>query len=45
MKKHTWTIKELMELTGKDQKETENIISHVLESCFIVDEKKILKEE
>ncbi|MBO7675971.1 MAG: hypothetical protein J6S49_00420, partial [Erysipelotrichaceae bacterium] len=45
MKKHTWTIKELMELTDKDQKETENIISHVLESCFIVDEKNILKEE
>ena len=43
MKKHIWTIKELMELTGKDQKETENIISHVLESSFIVDNKNIVK--
>lgn len=43
MKKHIWSIKELMELTGKDQKETENIISHVLESSFIVDNKNIVK--
>ena len=43
MKKHIWTIKELMELTGKDQKETENIISHVLESSFIVENKNIVK--
>ena len=43
MKKHIWTIKELMELTGKDQKETENIISHVLESSFIVDNKNTVK--
>ena len=44
MKKHIWTIKELMELTGKDQKETENIMSHVFESCFVIDEKNIIKE-
>ncbi len=45
MKKHTWTIKELMEMTGKDRRETENIMSHVFESCFVVDDKNILKEE
>ena len=45
MKKHTWTIKELMELTGKDQKETERIMSHVLESCFEVDQKNISREK
>lgn len=45
MKKHIWTINELMEMTGKDRKETENIMSHVFESCFVVDEKNILKEE
>ena len=41
MKKHIWTIRELMELTGKDEKETERIMSHVFESCFIVDQKNI----
>ena len=41
MKKHVWTIKELMELTGKDRKETERIMSHVLESCFQIDKKNI----
>lgn len=41
MKKHSWTLKELMEMTGKDQKETERIMSHVFESCFIVDQKNI----
>jgi hypothetical protein len=45
MSKHSWKIEELMELTGKDQKETENIMSHVFESCFVVDDKNILKEE
>lgn len=44
MKKHIWTIKELMELTGKDQKETENIMSHVFESCFVIDDKNIIKD-
>ena len=44
MKKHIWNIKELMELTGKDQKETENIMSHVFESCFVIDDKNIIKE-
>ena len=45
MKKHIWNINELMEMTGKDRKETENIMNHVLESCFIVDNKNILKDE
>ena len=44
VKKHLWTIKELMEMTGKDRKETENIMNHVLESCFEVDNRN-LKEE
>ena len=39
MEKHIWTIDELMKLTNKDRKETENIMNHVLESCFIVDNK------
>ena len=42
-KQHIWTIDELMKLTKKDRKETENIMSHVFESCYIVDEKNILK--
>ena len=37
MKKHIWTLKELMEMTGKDEKETKRIMSHVFESCFEVD--------
>lgn len=37
LQKNVWTIQELMELTKKDQKETEHIMTHVLESCFIVD--------
>ena len=41
MKKHIWTIKELMELTGKDREQTEKIMSHVFESCFKVDQKNI----
>jgi hypothetical protein len=41
MKKHSWTLKELMEMTGKDQKETERIMSHVFESCFVVDHKNV----
>ena len=41
MKKHIWNIRDLMELTGKDRKETERIMSHVLESCFEVDRKNI----
>ena len=42
MKKHIWSLKELMEMTGKDRKETERIMTHVLESCFEVDQKNIL---
>lgn len=37
LEKNVWTIEELMALTKKDRKETENIMTHVLESCFIVD--------
>lgn len=44
MEKHIWTIDELMKLTKKDRKETENIISHVLESCFEVDKKNIINK-
>ena len=43
MKKHIWTIEELMNMTKKDRKETENIMNHVLESCFDVDKSNILK--
>lgn len=39
MKKHIWSLKELMEMTGKDEKETKRIMSHVFESCFEVDQK------
>ena len=41
-RKHIWTMKELMEMTGKDEKTTETIMNHVLESCFIVDQKNVL---
>jgi len=41
MKKHIWTLNELMQLTGKDEKETKRIMSHVFESCFVVDQKNI----
>ena len=41
MKKHVWTLKELMELTGKDEKETQKIMDRVLEACFIVDPKNV----
>ena len=43
MKKDTWSIEELMELTGKDRRETENIISHVLEAAFEVDSSNIIE--
>ena len=43
MEKHIWKIEELMQMTGKDRKETENIISHVLEAAFIVDDKNIIE--
>lgn len=43
MEKHRWSIEEFMAMTKKDRKETENIISHVLESAFIVDKDSILK--
>ena len=42
MKKHIWTLKELMELTGKNEKETKRIMTHVFESCFDVDQKNIV---
>ena len=45
LKKSVWTIEELMEMTGKDRKETEQIVSHVLESCFTVDVNCILNAE
>lgn len=41
MQKNVWTIEELMAMTKKDRKETENIMTHVFESCFIVDIKNI----
>ena len=41
IKKNIWTIEELMQLTKKDKKETENIISHVLEACFKVDDENL----
>ena len=41
MKKHVWTLKELMEMTGKDEKDTKRIMSHVFESCFEVDKKNL----
>ena len=44
MEKHIWTIDELMKLTNKDRKETENIMNHVLESCFIIDNKNKVSE-
>ena len=40
-KKHVWTLKELMEMTGKDEKDTKRIMSHVFESCFEVDKKNL----
>jgi len=42
MKKHIWTLDELMKLTNKDEDKTKKIISHVLESSFIVDKKNII---
>ena len=43
MTKHIWNMKELMQLTGKDEEKTEKIMNHVLESCFIVDKSCIKK--
>ena len=43
MQKNVWTIEELMELTGKDRKDTENIMSHVLEAAFEVDSSNIIE--
>ena len=40
--KSTWTLEELMKLTKKNEKETKNIISHVLEVSFTVDPKCIV---
>lgn len=41
LKKKTWTLKEFMELTHKNEKETISIITRVLEASFIVDIKNI----
>lgn len=43
LKKSTWTIEELMKLTGKDRQQTERIITRVLESSFVVDQNCILE--
>lgn len=45
MRKHIWNINELMEMTGKDRKETEAIMNHVLDASFIVDQKNIEKQD
>ena len=37
LKKSVWTLEEMMKLTGKNQKDTQNIMTRVLESSFIVD--------
>ncbi|MBQ9195756.1 MAG: hypothetical protein IJ157_00830 [Clostridia bacterium] len=36
-KKATWNIDEMIKLTGKDRRQTERIMTRVLESAFIVD--------
>jgi len=41
LKKKTWTLKEFMALTKKDENETKRIITRVLEASFIVDIKNI----
>ena len=45
MRKHIWNINELMEMTGKNREETENIMNHVLDASFIVDQKNIEKQD
>ena len=45
MAKNTWTIEELMAMTGKDREQTEKIISRVLEVGFTVDSSCILNWE
>lgn len=42
-KKHIWTLNELMDMTKKNRKETENIMNRVLESAFYIDPKCIKK--
>ena len=42
LKQNVWTIEELMELTGKGRRETEQIITRVLEACFTVSAECIL---
>ena len=37
LKKSVWPIEDLMKLTGKVRKETERIMTRVLESSFVVD--------
>ena len=41
--KHTWELEELMKLTKKNKEETMHIMTHVFESCYIVDSKCIKK--
>ena len=43
-KKATWTLEEFMKLTGKDRKETEQIMTRVLESGFVVDPSCVKRE-
>lgn len=42
-KKHIWKIEELMQMTHKNRQETENIMNHVLESAFYVDDSCVKK--
>ena len=42
LKQNVWTIEELTVLTGKSRKDTEQIITRVLEACFTVSAECIL---
>ena len=42
LKQNVWTIDELTALTGKNRKDTEQIITRVLEACFTVSPECIL---
>lgn len=44
MRKNSWKINELMEMTKKDREETERIMNRILETACNVDPKCILKE-
>lgn len=41
LKKSRWTLEEMMRMTHKNARDTERIMTRVLESCFIVDENSI----